>query len=213
VFEGNGREGLEIELSQSALVAGNYIVGNLNSGIFVFDSGDVDIWNNTLIGNGRTITYMQDERRQEVASLRAAIPWVTSDVIVRNNILSYGGQACPMLSQDLTTRWYGNDFGISQDANLYHRPSESSPANFACWANGPQGTRGFTTIEEFRGQTGGDGNSALIQGPPVVDPTTWQLTGTSPVSTYGLSAKVAEAMNVSVQTPKVGALLAPVIAR
>ena len=214
VFEGNGREGLEIELSQTAVVAGNYIVGNLNSGVFVFDSGDVDIWNNTVVGNGRTITYMQDERRQEVSSLKTAIPWITSDVIVRNNVLSYGGQACPMLTQDLTTRWYGNDFGISQDANLYHRTSATSPSNFACWADGPNGTRGFTTIESFRAQTGGDGKSVLREGAAVVDPGTWQLTAASPVTgAYPLPSNVASALDLPAQPRTVGALELPVTAR
>ncbi|PCE16304.1 hypothetical protein AUC47_00145 [Microbacterium sp. SZ1] len=213
VFQGNGREGVEIELSQTALVAGNYIIGNGNSGLFVFDSGDVDVWNNTMAGNGRTITYMQDERRQEVGSLRGLIPWITSDVVVRNNILSYGGQACPMLTQDLTNRWSGNDFGVSQDANLYHRTSASSPSNFACWADGPRGTRGFTTIEEFRGHTGGDARSVLAQGAPVIDPTTWQLTGASPVpATYSLPGAVATLLGVPSATT-VGAPRPPVTAR
>ncbi|WP_050723339.1 right-handed parallel beta-helix repeat-containing protein [Microbacterium sp. GCS4] len=214
VFEGNGREGVEIELSQTAIVAGNYIIGNGNSGLFVFDSGDVDVWNNTMVGNGRTITYMQDERRQEVASLRSLIPWVTSDVVVRNNVLSYGGQACPMLTQDLTNRWYGNDFGVSQDANLYHRTSASSPSNFACWADGPKGTRGFTTIEEFRAHTGGDARSVLVQGAPVVDPVTWQLTAPSPVSgAFSLTGTVAALLGIAPGTVTVGAPKPPVTAR
>ena len=214
VFEGNGREGLEIELSQTAVVAGNYIVDNGNSGIFVFDSGDVDIWNNTVVGNGRTITYMQDERRQEVLSISSLIPWITSDVVVRNNVLSYGGQACPMLAQDLTTKWLGSQFGISQDANLYHRSSASAPANFACWADGPKGTRGVTTIEEFRSLTGGDGKSVLVEGPSVVDPETWSLTSANPVTgTYALPGKIAAALDVSLQTRTVGAPHAPVTAR
>ena len=214
VFARNGREGLEIELSQTALVADNYVVDNLNSGLFVFDSGDVDIWNNTMAGNGRTITYMQDERRQEVSGLTSLIPWVTSDVVVRNNVLSYGAQACPMLAQDLTNRWDGNDFGISQDANLYHRSSATSPSNFACWAAGSSGTRGFTTIEEFRSHTGGDAKSVLVQGAPVVDPGTWQLTAASPVTgAYALPANVAAALGVAAQTRTVGALTPPVTAR
>lgn len=214
VLEGNGREGLEIELSQTATVAGNYIVGNLNSGVFVFDAGDVDIWNNTMTGNGRTITYMQDERRQEVSSLSSLIPWITSDVVVRNNVLSYGGQACPILSQDLTSRWFGNDFGISQDANLYHRASASSPTNFACWAAGSSGTRGITSIEEFRSVTGGDAKSVLVQGAPVVDPGSWQLTAASPVTAaYPLPSNIATALGVSAQTSAIGAPLPPVSAR
>ncbi|WP_230114967.1 right-handed parallel beta-helix repeat-containing protein, partial [Microbacterium oxydans] len=214
VFEGNGREGLEIELSQTATVAGNYIIGNGNSGVFVFDSGDVDIWNNTIVDNGRTITYMQDERRQEVRSISSLIPWITSDVVVRNNILSYGGQACPMLVQDLTNRWTGSQFGITQDANLYHRSSASSPANFACWADGANGTRGITTIEEFRALTGNDTKSVLSEGAPIVDAATWQLTKAIPgVGASALPGKLADLLGVSLQTRAVGAPHAPVTAR
>lgn len=214
VFKGNGREGLEIELSQTARVAGNYFVGNGNSGVFVMDSGDVDIWNNTFIGNSRTLTYMQDERRQEVSALRASIPWVTSDIVVRNNVLSYGGGACPILSQDLTQRWSGNDFGISHDANLYYRSSATSPTNFACWADGARGTRSFTTLDEFRAHTGGDRSSTLLQGGNVIDANTWQLKIANPIS--GLAAapdKVAAAMGVQTGSRVIGAPQPPVTAR
>lgn len=212
VLSDNGREGLEIELSHAAIVAGNHIVRNGNNGVFVFDSDDVDIWNNTFTGNRKTITYMQDERRQSDPALVSTIPWVMSDVVVRNNVMAYGSGPCPVLTQDLTTRWYGNDFGVSQDANLYHRTSSTSPANFACWANGAKGTRGFTTIEEFRSHTGGDKRSVLRQGTAVVD-ASGKLTVANPVSTYPLPSAVASAMGVSAYTPPVGALRPPAVPR
>jgi hypothetical protein len=119
-----------------------------------------------------------------------------------------------MLVQDLTTKWFGNQFGISQDANLYHRSSASSPANFACWADGPKGTRGITTIEEFRAQTGNDGKSVLVEGAAVVDSGTWQLTTANVgVSASALPGKVADALGVSLQTRTIGAPLAPVTSR
>lgn len=214
VLVDNGREGLEIELSHRALVAGNYIARNLNNGAFVFDSDDVDIWNNTFVGNKKTITYMQDERRQSDPALKAKIPWVTRDIVVRNNVMAYGAGPCPVLSQDLTNRWYGKDFGISQDANLYHRQSASSPANFACWADGPKGTRGVTTIEAFRNLTGSDRRSVLRQGAPIVDAATWQLTVSNPVTgAYPLPAAIATAVGVSAKTATVGAPRPPVVAR
>lgn len=214
VLARNGREGLEIELSQTALVAGNHIVGNRNNGVFVFDSGNIDIWNNTLVGNVKSITYMQDERRQEDPYLSASIPWITSDVVVRNNLIAYGSGPCPLLTQDLTRTWYGNDFGVSQDANLYHRASASTPVNFACWAAGANGTRAFTTIEEFRSHTGGDRASVLLQGTAVVDPSTWQLTVANPVSgAYALSTRIATVMGVSLDTRTIGAPRAPTTVR
>lgn len=213
VLADNGREGLEVELSNSAIVAGNHISRNGNNGLFVFDSGDVDIWNNTFTGNLKTITYMQDERRQPVEGLTSSIPWVTSDIVVRNNVMAYGTGPCPVLTQDLTGRWSGQDFGVAQDANLYHRSSSASPANFACWADGAKGTRGFRDIESFRAHTGGDARSVLLEGGEIIDPATGALTVPNPVSTYPLPVAIAESIGVEAQTPTVGAVLPPPTAR
>jgi nitrous oxidase accessory protein NosD len=169
-FQDHSRFGLMVELSEKAVVTDNYSVGN-GRGIVVYNSGDVDIWNNTLAGNDRTLEFLQDERRQEIASLATKIPWITADISVGNNVLAYGNGGCPILAQDLTQQLFGNDFGIRFDGNLHWRASSTTPSNFACWANGAAGIRSFKTIEEFRAHTGSSTSSVLAQGAAVVTAT------------------------------------------
>jgi hypothetical protein len=206
-IEGHSRTGLLVELSQKALVADNHSVNN-GRGIAVYNSGDVDIWNNTLADNDRTIEFMQDERRQEVSSLRSKIPWVVSDVTVSNNVFSYGNGGCPVLTQDLTQKQYGNDFDISSNGNLYWRTSSTAPANLACWANGKAGTRSFKTLEDFRAHTGGDKNSMLLQGAEVLG-SSYGLTSGAKSKTADVPRTIPSAIAAAVgtsTTPKLGAV-------
>lgn len=206
-IENHSRTGLLVELTQKALIADNYSVNN-GRGIAIYNTGDVDIWNNTVAGNDRALEFMQDERRQEVSSLASKIPWVVSDVSVSNNVLAYGTGGCPILTQDLQKKWYGNDFGIRMNGNLYWRTSSSAPANMVCWANGSAGTRSFKTLEEFRAHTGGDKNSMLMQGTAVIG-STYALTSAAKTATASvprtLQSNVATSLGLST-TARLGAI-------
>lgn len=212
-MSGNGRSGLVFELSSRATIVGNYVEGNAYAGIYILDANDADIWNNTLTGNARSLMFLQDARRQVDASLTARIPWVMSDVVLRNNVLSYGSGNCPILTQDLTERWAGNDFGVSFDANLYHRTSATSPGNIACWAAGSAGTQGFKTLAAFRGVSGGDARSVLIEGAPILNGS-WQLTASAAAkapAAYPMPAAIAAALGQSTGTTMIGAVRPPVV--
>ncbi len=206
-FEGHSRTGLLVELSQKAIVADNYSVKN-GRGIAVYNSGDVDIWNNTLAGNDRTLEFMQDERRQEVSSLASKIPWVVTDITVSNNVLAYGSGGCPVLTQDLQLKRSGNDFGIKSNGNLFWRTSSTAPANLACWANGSAGTRSFKSLTDFSAHTGGDKNSVLMQGTAAVS-SAYALTSAAKSAAAAvprtLPSAVASAVGVST-TAKLGAI-------
>ncbi len=208
VVRRNATLGILVEATDKVVVADNYVHDN-GKGIVVFNAGNVNIWNNTLVGNSRTLEFMQDERRQINAALVSRIPWVTRNVTINNNVLAYGTAACPFLTQDLTKTWFGNDFGLSMDGNIYHRASESSPSNFACWANGRDGTRSFKTLASFRAHTGKDAASASVQGPAVVDaalsitPAASRAVGLAP---RALPAGVAASIGVAAGTTNAGAL-------
>ncbi len=206
-FEGHSRTGLLVELSQKALIADNYSVDN-GRGIAIYNTGDVDIWNNTVAGNDRTLEFLQDERRQEVSSLASKIPWVVTDITLSNNVLAYGGGGCPVLTQDLQLKRYGNDFGITSNGNLFWRTSSSAPANLACWANGSAGTRSFKSLTDFSAHTGGDKNSMLLQGTAPVT-ASYALTSAAKTATASvprtLLSSVAGALGVGT-TAKLGAI-------
>ncbi len=49
---GNTGHGVMVELSERAVIADNVIARNGEFGLFVLNSGNVKIWNNTFVGNG-----------------------------------------------------------------------------------------------------------------------------------------------------------------
>ncbi|MFK4853371.1 right-handed parallel beta-helix repeat-containing protein [Microbacterium sp. ZW T6_19] len=169
-ISGNGRYGLLYEASEKALIADNTFANAGHTALMIYNAGGVQIWNNTFASNARSFWFMQDERRQTDAALASKIPWVVKNITVKNNVVSFGTGACPILTQDTTRRWYGNEFKITMDSNLYHRASATAPGNFACWANGPAGTRSFKTLAEFQAHTGGDQKSRLLEGTSPLTP-------------------------------------------
>jgi parallel beta-helix repeat protein len=166
-IKGNGANGFELELSAKAVVADNYISGNGETGIWIFDSGEVDIWNNTLVANARSLSFWSDDRRGKGPS--TTIPWITRNVAVHNNVVAFGTDFCPVLTQDLLNQANGNTF-VALDANVYQRPSTSSPSRWACWANGTAGIKAYYDMPSFVSGTGMDKRSVGYVGTtPIVD--------------------------------------------
>jgi parallel beta-helix repeat protein len=100
---GNGLHGIELEISQHAIVADNVVTGNAKSGIRLLDTGDTQIVNNDIGSNGVFgIQLSQDARREADASVPGHDPrrpfpdpsfsWLTQDVTIANNSFGSGGQ-------------------------------------------------------------------------------------------------------------------------
>jgi len=209
---GNSTTGVQVEISEKAIIADNYISGN-DIGLQLSNSGSVQVWNNAIDGVKRALAFTQDKRRQEVASLASKIPWVMKNITLRDNAISYSTSgSCPMLTQDYSQKMYGNDFGLSLDGNVYHRASASAPSNFACWANGTAGTRSFKSLAEFSRFTGNDKRSSLWEGTPILGSDLKLVSAvlTAPKATaYGLPADVAAAIGQKTGATRVGPYTAP----
>ena len=211
-FARNGKAGFEYEISKGAIVAGNYVVDNKWAGLYIFNSNEVSVWNNTFVGNARTLMFMQDGRRQVDPAEATTIPWIMSAITVRNNILSYGTGNCPILAQDQTQKWAGNQFGVTMDGNQHQRANAASPKNFACWAAGSGGTKGYRTIADYRAYSGDSGRSTFVEGAPVVD-ANWLPVPANAAGTpkpYALPAAIAKALGVDAGLAKLGPFTAPV---
>ena len=168
-ISGHSTTGIQIELSEKAIIADNHLSRNV-LGAKIINSGDVEIWNNTIDAATRALSFAQDERRQADAGLTSIIPWVLDDIRVRNNVLSYGvdSSSCPILAQDSERRLGGAGLGVSMDSNVYYRRDSSTPDNLACWANGASGTKSVKTLAELTAFTGNDRSSALWTGDPIL---------------------------------------------
>ncbi|RHA41945.1 right-handed parallel beta-helix repeat-containing protein [Cellulomonas rhizosphaerae] len=201
----NGSTGMEVELSQGILLAGNYFVGNERAGLEIYDAGGVQAWNNVVADNELySVRMLQDAR----VNSDAAVPWQLRGVTLRNNIIDTTPTAVvPILVQDLTATRYANDWDISLDGNLYHRSSASAPSNFAYWANGKTGLTSFKTLATFTNATGNDTHSKLVDGAEVLT-ADYALTGAGSDATKGvaraLPPAVANALGVATSWAKVG---------
>jgi parallel beta-helix repeat protein len=133
-------EGLEVELSGHGIIADNYIFRNNKAGLFLFDTNDVKVWNNTFDTNSRSLQFLQDERRNTNTATKNYVPWVTSNISLHNNTVIHGGGGCSIMVRDLTGRWGPDDFGISAEGTLHYRTPGSASQPVACDLEGGEVT-------------------------------------------------------------------------
>jgi parallel beta-helix repeat protein len=193
----NGGNGIEFEISDGAVIADNYVIGNALTGIFTYSALNADIWNNTVVDNARSAMYFwQDTRR------------LTRNINVHNNVMAYANGLCPLATQDLRKQWYGADFDVHLDNNVYWRSSPTSPGRFSCWANGTAGQKAYTTLSTFTSETGMDRASKLYEGTPIMGSSmamsSSAQSGTAAVAA-ALPANVAAATGRTVGEKKLGA--------
>jgi parallel beta-helix repeat protein len=167
----NADHGVSLELSAKAVVAGNVISGNAGDGLKVNNTSDVQIWNNSLSGNGRTIHLAQDPRspadphaagrdpRRKTAD--PAMTWRVSKIVISNNTLADARRDTPCLLcvEDGTHRRGGGQMA-AVDGNVYVRPG-GTPHAVVRWARSSGGTTDFTDLGRFRSTTGQEKRGVL----------------------------------------------------
>ncbi|KAB2377512.1 DUF1565 domain-containing protein [Actinomadura montaniterrae] len=168
----NADHGVSLELSAKAVVAGNVIGDNAGDGLKVNNTSDVQIWNNSLAGNGRTIHLAQDARspsdphaagrdpRQKTAD--PAMTWRVSKVVISNNTLAdaRSGTPCLLCVEDGTHRRGAGQMGVAVDGNVYVRP-DGNPRTLVQWARSSGGTTDFGDLGRFRSETGQEKRGVL----------------------------------------------------
>ncbi len=176
---GNTGNGLVLELSERAVVADNIVADNDLSGIYVINTGNVAIWNNTVVGNQRNVNITQDSRR--ASDTKAAghdprqplpdptVSWIIAKTVVSNNIIGDASGNCLVCVEDRSKEFTAAQMVSSMNGNLYSRPSNSQPAWFGVWSRGAAGNPSVSsTLAEFTAATGQERRSVLIEGASVV---------------------------------------------
>lgn len=161
---GNEGNGLVLEISERAVVANNLIANNGIAGIFVTNTGNVSIWNNTLAGNTqRNINIAEDARRGS----SSAAPWITRNVAFVNNVVAgEKGSDCVVCVESWSKTLRGSTMLTQSEGNLYQQTA--SPRWFALWANGSSGATRLATFADYVTSTGRDKTSSTVQtGSPV----------------------------------------------
>lgn len=162
---GNEGNGLVLEISEGATVANNLIANSGIAGIFVTNTGNVAIWNNTLVGNGkRNINIAEDARRGPTS----AVPWITKNVSFVNNVVAgEKGADCVMCVESWSKELRGAGMLTQSEGNLYQQTA--SPRWFALWANASSGPTRLATFDDYVKTTGRDSTSLAVQGTEIVD--------------------------------------------
>lgn len=124
--EGNGRSGIELELSSDLSVVSNVVLGNGEAGIWVLESTDVELAHNGIYGNLREIRVLEGPRRQ------------ISNISIFNNVLgnSRGGRALVQVD-DWTHQRSADDMNVRFAGNAYWLPATSSVAAISEWGDWP----------------------------------------------------------------------------
>lgn len=201
---GNGASGIILEISDTITVANNIIAGNARYGLWIGDTGNVQVWNNTITGNTMAALQLtQDTRRQ--TNLNQAghdkkrtlpdmtVPWILKNVTVSNNVISGGGGGCLVCVEDQSKEFTAEQMKLTLNGNLYQRASVNSPSLTVRWGQGAATAKSFKTLADFTKATGQDKRSKLIDGTAVTT-STWQLTAAALTQSAAISVPVPAAV-------------------
>lgn len=176
---GNEGYGLVIELSDKAVVANNLVAKSGMPGVFITNSGNISVWNNTLTGNANGGIYVtQDYRRASDTTLPGhdnrrpkpdpTMPWIVRNVTIGNNVVDTVKGDCVVCVNDWSKEFSGAQMISFTEGNLYHRPSASSTTHFAQWANAKNGTVRYATMSAWVSATGRGKTSKAVEGASVL---------------------------------------------
>lgn len=176
---GNTGHGIFLEISDTAVVANNLVMRNEDTGIQIDNTGHVQVWNNTVVGNGRPLNIVQDRR---VATDRRTpghdrrrplpdptVPWISQSVTAVNNIFErpLPWANCLLCVEDFTHRRSAAEMHVVADGNVYGRRADGLPRWLVVWSSGGGSPEVFTTLEDFRRKTGSERKGHLVTTPLV----------------------------------------------
>ena len=143
-MSGNGNSPVvQIEESARGIVADNK-VSDGTQGVYVFDTSDVQIYNNTFSHNSiGSVFVSQDERRAVNNGLANPIcTWVVQNITVADNEFQYNGPSYgfQFYALDKSTNRPASSMGITIDGNLFHFRSSNTDSMVLWGGTGGKGT-------------------------------------------------------------------------
>jgi trimeric autotransporter adhesin len=160
----NVGHGLILEISDSFVVAGNTISNNRDNGVKVNNTSEVQIWNNTMVENGRDLQIVQDYRRSSdptipghdprPGSSNSGMTWVVHAITVSNNIFSGSTSDSVVAVEDHSGQYTADQLGVSLDANGYQRVNSETPRWLIIWSGTSDDPHTYLNLEEFAEATG-----------------------------------------------------------
>ena len=180
-FDDNLGSGLFLEISAKATIIDNTFLRNGEFGMKINNTSNVNIWNNTLVGNGRAINLVQDGRRNTNPKDPAVdpripwpdpeMPWVLGPVSVANNVMAETRSSanCVLCVEDYSYQMSAGTMRITVNGNVYHRANTSTPTWLVVWSRGSLAPYVFTNLGAFQATTGQDRSGREFLGSAIVD--------------------------------------------
>jgi hypothetical protein len=177
-IHGSSRSGVEIELSGKGVIAGNAIADSGENGVWILDSNDMAVWNNTILRSKLRGINVWDGPRiaTDVTSPnhdprfpapQPGITWTTIDISIRNNVIVIdgGSPSSAMVSADDQAHTSNATASrISSDYNAFYRAVATVPQYIGIWAAAPNGTKTGATLGAFTSASGQDAHSLSVNG-------------------------------------------------
>jgi hypothetical protein len=164
----NSLHGIMFEISGGAIIASNVVAGHTNAaGIYVSDSTNAKVYNNTLYDNRRSVAVHDGPRvNYDSAAIGRGVTWVTANVMVQNNLYLHPNGSPDQVFITYTEQ---NDRTAEQmvavnSNNAIWRANTSSPANLSRWARAYQSELYYATLSAWQSATGREQGSRESNG-------------------------------------------------
>ena len=210
----SARQGIEIEISNSTVVAGNVVNGTTGDGIQVNESNDIDVFNNTILNvsgwplrileGGRTFATpgnsgdFDDRVADPWPLVGTPNAWQSYDIVMKNNVCSAVGSGNSFFGhEDVVNGSAYTSAAIDLNHNRYWWSSAGGGPQWVGNAESPAGTQNVrSTLSAWQSFSGFDTNSLLSVGGtnPYFNTTTF----VNPDTTVGASlpTNVADALGI-----------------
>lgn len=151
--ERNHRSGIEVELTDGAVIADNTALRNGEAGIWVLESQRAEVWNNATFDNAWQIKVEEGPRRD------------VDGVTIRNNLLgSTKATGAALLDvNDWTEDRSAAEMRVTADHNVFWRP-DSSPTPLSRWGRWPSSLAVNITLASHRSNSGQGSRSVALDG-------------------------------------------------
>lgn len=164
----NAGHGVFAEISNQVLLADVVIAGNVRIGLKINDTGGVEVWRSTIVGNGVAVAILQDTRRasdpdtpghdERQPSPDPNMTWVIDSVVLGGNIIgdslgserdgATGGDGF-VWAQDYSGGFTAEDMGVVLTGNLFFRSADGFPPEAIIWQTNKNAVTAYRTVGGF----------------------------------------------------------------
>jgi hypothetical protein len=204
----NSEAGIEVELSQKAVIADNVITGGKEP-VYILNSGDVQVVNNSIAsGSPFGVRVAQDYRRATDPSVPGhdpkrpnpdpTVPWLTKDVSVVNNAFG-SSSGFQIYALDAKSK------GLTVQGNLFNRRVNGSSVLVA-WGYAPDSSfTAYNTPEDLARAVGPSWKNAQTASPSTLSDISGEVKKNVAIA-QPLPAEIASLIGVPAGTQWIGAI-------